>query len=589
MHMSATALHHNPGDRLGCASAHCKAGRLPRRVLHRQGGFSLLEVMVALAISLAIGALLISNLRSSTENQQATIVGQQEGDGGRALNAYVAMRYGAITNMTTIGSGCGTLSASGFSGIGTDVSQQGTPSDPGPRCCATYSDGINYCQITSDTLRRNGLLPNSFSGYNAFGAQYEYFIRIQGGAPAYIVDGIVFTNTPYTTGGATPRYDLLGQAMNQAGADSGMTQTSANLVSGLNGAWNDSWPFINQLGLLAYRVGYGTSGYAAYLRLDGSTAMTGDLLMGSPTSRHNIDYVANLDAQTATFAGTGTDNTATVSINNTATGVSDTDLQPITSGTGQGGLAIRNDAGVYVMSRTGAGASDLTAKDITASGGYINASASGTAPTSPDNNPGTVSADSVVSRGNVQLRGTSGTYGFLFDPTFGGGWYMSDSSWIRAAGAKNIYTPATLRADSYVVAAQGLQVGNGYAPYTVTPGTACGPVAGLNGIGLAESNAANEILQCKNGIWTPLGVNTTVVTGATAGPGGTSTPTCASGSVVTGGGYRVTSYAPVSPSGLSNAPDISMPNGTTGWYLYVDPVASGNSTFTAYALCSPGG
>lgn len=53
-----------------------------------------------------------------------------------------------------------------------------------------------------------------------------------------------------------------------------------------------------------------------------------------------------------------------------------------------------------------------------------------------------------------------GVYGtrYLGFPTYGGGWYMSDTTWIRAYGNKNIYTPGEIRGGIFTTEGDGYMV-----------------------------------------------------------------------------------------------------------------------------------
>lgn len=527
----------------------------------QQSGFGLLEVLLAVGLTLLIGALSIDAIRTSGENHQAEAAGEQLKGVGQALNTYVAMRYDKIVTLTNIGGSCPDINNT------TDITMQGDGNDPGPRCCtgsATDPDGA-LCTINSDTLRRNGLLPNSFSGYNSYGARYQYRIRVVANAPNYIVDGIVFTDQPYVTTGTAPRYDLLGTAMQIAGADSGMTRSVATRVEGLNGAWSETkYPDINKLGLLAYRVGYGTSGYAAYLRLDGSTAMTGDLQLGADTNtRHNITNVADINAKTATLIGTGTDNQAAMIMSNKNLGT--TYFMPVTTGGEQGALSIQNAKGVDIADTAGGWgtlkAGTINAQTALTSNGYITA-----------NNYISAGGDITSTGGNLNVT-TSGK-GLILSG--GGGWYMSDNTWVRSVGDKGVYTGGEMRAGT-LTADGKLQVAG-----TASPNTACTNTAGY--VSIVKSTAGNELLQCRNSLWTTLGTTSSVVMGAIVGNNATSTVVCPVGTAITGGGYSLINYAPVYPDATSNAPDRSAPSGN-GWTIFTGG-APGNSTFRPYAVCA---
>src|SRR5690606_34374845 len=59
---------------------------------------------------------------------------------------------------------------------------------------------------------------------------------------------------------------------------------------------------------------------------------------------------------------------------------------------------------------------------------------------------GLVSANAGLNVTNGWLN-IGGNYGMLFN-THGGGWHMSDGTWIRAYGNKSIYSPQNIRAEN---------------------------------------------------------------------------------------------------------------------------------------------
>lgn len=537
----------------------------------RQAGLGLLEVLLAITISLVVGAIAADQLRSNNESKQAVAAGDQLRLVGNAFNTYLALRYDKIVNLTSVGGSCPAVDNT------TDSSMAGTANDPGPRCCDAAT---GLCSINSDTLRRNGLLPNSFSGYNAYGAKYVYRIRVQGTAPNYIVDGLIYTDQAYTTTGTTPRYDLLGVAMQQAGADSGMTRSVANRVEGLNGAWSEStyptsgsWAGPNALGLLSYRVGYGTSGYAAYLRLDGASAMTGNLDLGG----HSINNVATLQLNAPASSGA-----SVLHVNNkgvdTGTDVSVDDVA--------GGLVVRNDKGMKLTTLNGSGYSNLTAQGGTFGGAVTSGTGANTITangltgllTAP-----TINATTLTTTGNVNIKNG---YGLQFDVngdgTADGGWYMSDTVWLRTVNGVSVYTDGESRARN-VTALDHLYVG------TIAGATMGGSCSNLTTTGygdaipITKSSSTNELLQCKNGVWSPLGVSvmTQMAATTTTGNSSYSTATCPTNTTVTGGGYALTSYA----GGSVNSPDQSFPDtATNSWKVLGSNVAP--SAFKAYAICA---
>ncbi|EPJ7074786.1 shufflon system plasmid conjugative transfer pilus tip adhesin PilV, partial [Citrobacter freundii] len=188
-----------------------------------------------------------------------------------AVNGYINIRYDKLSTLSNAA---------------------GTGTDPGPRTCSG-----SVCKITYQTLINEGLLPSTYTGTNANKSSYKIILKRDGTSPNYVINGLITTSTAWIEGGKT-RYDLLGKAMQTAGIDSGMTQSSSS-VSGYSGAWsNNATDFnnITQAGLLGYRVGYDSAMYSVYLRRDGTLPMTGNLNMGA----NDIDNAKNITA-----SGTG--------------------------------------------------------------------------------------------------------------------------------------------------------------------------------------------------------------------------------------------------------------------------------------------
>ena len=78
-----------------------------------------------------------------------------------------------------------------------------------------------------------------------------------------------------------------------------------------------------------------------------------------------------------------------------------------------------------------------------------------------------ISSGEFWSNGNQILNGSDTwlrTYGNTgwYNGTYGGGWYMTDSTWIRSYNSKNVYVNTILRADG------GLQVGNAGSKFNVS-------------------------------------------------------------------------------------------------------------------------
>ncbi|CAM3323653.1 Tail fiber protein [Escherichia coli] len=197
----------------------------------------------------------------------ASAVGQQMKQIGEAVNGYINIRYDKLSTLSNAA---------------------GTGTDPGPRTCSG-----SVCEITYQTLINEGLLPSTYTGTNANKSSYKIILKRDGTSPNYVINGLITTSTAWIEGGKT-RYDLLGNAMQTAGIDSGMTKTTS-IASGHSGQWTETSANFNNItstGQLAFRVGYNSALYSVYLRRDGTLPMTGDLNLDG----HNINNVDALNA-----------------------------------------------------------------------------------------------------------------------------------------------------------------------------------------------------------------------------------------------------------------------------------------------------
>lgn len=569
----------------------------------KQKGLTLIEVLLAISVSLIVGAAALTGVRNTNEALLSNAVGDQIKTVGQAAGVYTSLYYPNIIQLL-------------------NQPAPGSAADPGPRYCTanvTTIDGLpaSVCTISTNTLRSAGLLPRNFSGRNAYGSDYRIYIRVIGNSPNWIVDGVVVTSTPFSVGGVN-RYDLLGKAMNRAGADAGMTRNLANTMEGLNGAWRDAsfpsvvhngatLPGVNELGLLGYRFGYGSSAYAAYVRLDGTTPMTGDLDLGN----NDIIGVGTMVANYARLQGGG----ETLALNaNTATSTDRTGFI-----TGAGTLSIRNENGVSIQKLDGTAGNmavggliatnniegngnisavgNISAQDLIAN---RNASIVGTLAVG-----GVATVGSLNSNGNIVVGGTNSVtaYNVIANNNVRGGTYdlnsqglstNSGNSWFYDSGADmwrtqataGIYSGGTIRgvnvtADRTVTAGEELQIlGSGGS--VVTVGSACGV------FGTIRRSGTGSLAQCRGGFWREMGAyNTTSITSATVGGGGnnSATATCPNGTTLVGGGHRNLAWVPAGSGIDQSSPRSSYPNGN-GWTVETGQTNSVGTTFQAIALCS---
>lgn len=230
-------------------------------------GFSLLELTLVLGVGTMVAFMKFQDMKNEQESIMASAVGQQMKQIGEAVNGYINIRYDKLSTLSNAA---------------------GTGTDPGPRTCSG-----SVCEITYQTLINEGLLPSTYTGTNANKSSYKIILKRDGTSPNYVINGLITTSTAWIEGGKT-RYDLLGNAMQTAGIDSGMTKTTS-IASGHSGQWTETSANFNNItstGQLAFRVGYNSALYSVYLRRDGTLPMTGDLNLDG----HNINNVDALNA-----------------------------------------------------------------------------------------------------------------------------------------------------------------------------------------------------------------------------------------------------------------------------------------------------
>lgn len=230
-------------------------------------GFSLLELTLVLGVGTMVAFMKFQDMKNEQESILASAVGQQMKQIGEAVNGYINIRYDKLSTLSNAA---------------------GTGTDPGPRTCSG-----SVCEISYQTLINEGLLPSAFTGTNANKSSYKIILKRDGTSPNFVINGLITTSTAWIEGGKT-RYDLLGNAMQTAGIDSGMTKTTS-IASGHSGQWSETSANFNNItsaGQLAFRVGFNSALYSVYLRRDGTLPMTGDLNLDG----HNINNVAALNA-----------------------------------------------------------------------------------------------------------------------------------------------------------------------------------------------------------------------------------------------------------------------------------------------------
>ncbi|WP_263457678.1 shufflon system plasmid conjugative transfer pilus tip adhesin PilV [Xanthomonas euvesicatoria] len=194
---------------------------------------------------------------------------------------------------------------------------------------------------------------------------------------------------------------------------------------------------------------------------------------------------------------------------------------------------------------------------------------------------GNVSGTEVYASNWFRSRGNGGWY----SEPYGGGFYMSDATWIRAYNNKNIYTGGEVRggqitSDGNANFAGRTTVGeylqlNGQAG----EGGGCGPN------GLIGRTPAGKTLWCENGVWRSGGglSDVQVVAGGYSQGPVNAYANCPGGYFLLGGGYQVISMQKASSQ---EAPQINRPGSNTAWFIYAGgSTGARESNFQAWAVC----
>lgn len=267
--------------------------------LKKQNGYSLVELILVLAIS-SIAFLGVLGLeKRKAETQNAENAGTQIAEVGQALGKYINQESTLLKATIPVGS----VVTIPFSVLTQPAGNTGV-----------YPNHL--------------FLPTTYKNTTLLGVTLKLQIKNNVGN---ILTGLVLPNNPVIDASGAVRNDYIGLAIKKMGAQGGMTFPNATVLSGLGGQWsltNAEFPDINQVGLFGYRVGYQSDYDSVYLRLDGTYPMKGNLDMGNYSIRNatDISYNGWIYGNNAVFNNiitgtiTNSGNIQTNSINGTTTG-----------------------------------------------------------------------------------------------------------------------------------------------------------------------------------------------------------------------------------------------------------------------------
>ncbi|KAF1702980.1 shufflon system plasmid conjugative transfer pilus tip adhesin PilV [Pseudoxanthomonas kaohsiungensis] len=184
--------------------------------------------------------------------------------------------------------------------------------------------------------------------------------------------------------------------------------------------------------------------------------------------------------------------------------------------------------------------------------------------------------------GWFRSRGSAGWY----SETYGGGWHMTDSTWIRAYGGKNIHTPGEIRAGTRLSSAGEITAAGNVEGTYLKPNGRPSVGGGCAENGLIAATSSGEPLNCVSGVWTRAGglSSAVTVTSASRSQGNYWVyATCPAGYMVSGGGH-VTAYMQKasSPEGPQESRPFPEYN---AWGVRSGGGANTETGVNAYAIC----
>ncbi len=322
----------------------------------QRGYYDLLSIGIGATIAIAFATVGLWQKREEMLSQQMAAQGNVLADIGNSINGkYLSIYYSNLVNGTAI-----------------------------PGIANEYAP-------TMAELEAINVVPVGYSTTSTYGTPYVISLaKTPAGcaAPNCDIAGMVYIDGAITDP-STGRPLTLDDGAAAIGGDGGYSDLmTPGTISGPDGGWTQPNPLGNVAGVLAMRVGYGSSGWSAYVRRDGSLPMEGDLnFKGTTGTLHNIANAATVNAQkVVTPAGNG------VQIGSS-----------FLYGDGANS-AIRQNGAPYVQNSAGTEAADVNA-------GNVNASASVNASTDVNaarwvTAGGAVTSPYLHSTGNAQVDGS---------------------------------------------------------------------------------------------------------------------------------------------------------------------------------------
>lgn len=309
---------------------------------------------------------------------------------------------------------------------------------------ASQSSSNKSAEVTLDMLKRTNYLADDFPERNPFGQTYQMLTRQPA---ANQLDSVVMT-----VGGEEISELGLRKISSSIGATGGyISKSSPTKITGAYQGWNAD--------LHTYGVGASEGHIASSLYLADGSLVTDYLY------RRKVPGHPELNAMSTDL------NMASNNIDNA------------------GNIGARN------VNAT----SEVTGRNVTASENVKGRNLTATDDVKGHN----VAASNMVAGKNVSAENDV-TSNRWVNSRYGGGWYMSDSTWLRSIGNKSVYTGGEIKggkitSDGRLKAGEYLELGR-----TVSENSGCSPN------GLVARDRDGKILSCQSGRWKPQAPSATM-------------------------------------------------------------------------------
>ncbi|ATV19203.1 shufflon system plasmid conjugative transfer pilus tip adhesin PilV [Pseudomonas avellanae] len=321
--------------------------------------------------------------------------------------------------------------------------------------------------ITPQMLRNTNYLPAGFSDTNAFG---QTFVVLARRVNVNQLESIVIT----TGGQAIDEIGTRAIAENIGAPGGFIPYNNTGVIQGVRGGW--------QLALSNYGINPGVGHTASALFLQDGTLANDYLYRNAIPGKPELNRMNTA----LSMGGNNVNDVAALNASGTVTVGGNVD----TAGTVTAGGNVSTSGTVAAQGNVNA-VGDVNAQSVNASANLTGAAAR-------------ISGETVTG-GWFRTQGDTGWY----SEKWGGGWYMSDSDWVRVYGDKNLYTAGNIRggtvtSEGRATVGEYLQL-NGVA----TAGTACAAN------GMVGRTSTGRSLSCDNQVWVVNGSSAPTCTAKT--------------------------------------------------------------------------